>query len=357
MGGCATKGVQLTKEEREKQKKIESLLRKDKRKLDEEQKLLLLGTGESGKSTIAKQLRMIYQNGFSDDEKRSYKDVIHSNAIISMRSLVLAVDRLGLQYSTPDAKERAAFFTSTNMLASQELTPKVAEDIKFLWQNEPAIKTAFNRASEFQLSDSAGYYFDNIDRITGDFEPNEQDILRARMRTTGISETVFNVGDKPFRLVDVGGQRSERKKWLHCFQEVTAVIFCVAMSEYDLKLMEDENVNRMHESIRLFDDICNSQWFSSTSIVLFLNKSDIFKEKIQKVDLKVCFEDYDGGCDYDKGASYIKNKFKSLNRNESKKHIYEHITIATDTENIRFVFNAVKDILMHKAIDATGFGY
>jgi guanine nucleotide-binding protein G(i) subunit alpha len=98
---------------------------------------------------------MIYQNGFSEDERKSYKDVIHSNVIISMRSLVLAVDRLGLQYSTTEAKERAAFFTSTNMLASQELTPKVADDVRFLWK-EPAIKQAFARASEFQLTDSAG---------------------------------------------------------------------------------------------------------------------------------------------------------------------------------------------------------
>ena len=97
-----------------------------------------------------------------------------------------------------------------------------------------------------------------------------------------------------YRMVDVGGQRSERKKWIHCFQDVTAVIFCVAMSEYDLKLYEDETVNRMHESIKLFDEICNSRWFAETSIVLFLNKSDLFREKIKKVNLNVCFPDYQG---------------------------------------------------------------
>ena len=43
-----------------------------------------------------------------------------------------------------------------------------------------------------------------------------------------------------FRLFDVGGQRSERKKWIHCFEDVTAIIFCVAMSEYDQVLHEDE---------------------------------------------------------------------------------------------------------------------
>jgi hypothetical protein len=95
-------------------------------------------------------------------------------------------------------------------------------------------------------------------------------------------------------LVDVGGQRSERKKWIHCFQDVTAVVFCVAMSEYDLKLYEDETVNRMDESLKLFDEICNSKWFTDVAIILFLNKSDIFREKIKKIDLSVCFADYKG---------------------------------------------------------------
>lgn len=85
-----------------------------------------------------------------------------------------------------------------------------------------------------------------------------------------------------FRMVDVGGQRSERKKWVHCFQDVTAILFVVAMNSYDMRLYEDENVNRMHEAIQLFDEICNSKWFRSTALVLFLNKSDLFKEKIQK---------------------------------------------------------------------------
>lgn len=72
------------------------------------------------------------------------------------------------------------------------------------------------------------------------------------------------------------------------------MLFCVAMSEYDLKLYEDETVNRMDESLKLFDEICNSKWFSDTSIILFLNKSDIFLEKIKTVDLNVCFKNYKG---------------------------------------------------------------
>lgn len=196
----------------------------------------------------------------------------------------------------------------------------------------------------------------NLDRIAAvDYMPNEVDILRARAKTTGITETQFEVESTLFKMVDVGGQRSERKKWIHCFQEVTAVIFCVAMSEYDLKLYEDETVNRMHESLRLFDEICNSKWFTTVSMILFLNKSDLFQEKIKKVDLNLCFPEYTKGLDtYDDASQFLVKKFAGVLKSGGNKQIYAHITCAMDTNNIKFVFNAVKSIVLHSALDASG---
>lgn len=72
--------------------------------------------------------------------------------------------------------------------------------------------------------------------------PTDQDVLRSRVKTTGITETTFVIGDLTYRMFDVGGQRSERKKWIHCFENVTAIIFLVAISEYDQVLIEDETV-------------------------------------------------------------------------------------------------------------------
>ena len=74
--------------------------------------------------------------------------------------------------------------------------------------------------------------------------PTVDDVLRTRVKTTGIVETTFTYKSLHFRLVDVGGQRSERRKWIHCFEQVTAIIFCVALSEYDLTLSEDQEMVR-----------------------------------------------------------------------------------------------------------------
>jgi guanine nucleotide-binding protein G(i) subunit alpha len=119
-------------------------------------------------------------------------------------------------------------------------------------------------------------------------------VLRSRVKTTGITETTFIIGELTYRMFDVGGQRSERKKWIHCFENVTTILFLVAISEYDQLLFEDETVNRMQEALTLFDSICNSRWFVRTSIILFLNKIDRFKEKLPVSPMKNYFPDYEG---------------------------------------------------------------
>jgi len=313
-----------SKEERANDKKIANALAEERKKLASEVKLLLLGAGESGKSTIAKQMKIIHLQGFSTEERLTYKSIIYNNVLASMRSLVVASKEkeLPLGANVNEAAERIAsidvqFFAGI-------LTPEIVADIKVLWA-DPGIRQAYARQSEFQLNDSAAYYFDSIDRLaTKEFVPNEQDVLRSRAKTTGIIETEFTLEKIKFRMVDVGGQRSERKKWMHCFQDVTAVIFCVALSEYDLKLYEDDTTNRMMESLKLFKEICNSKWFTETSVILFLNKKDLFGEKIKRVDLNVTFPEYTGGLNYDSAVSFIKDKFLAQNENPKKAHLHPH---------------------------------
>jgi len=332
---------------------INKNLRDYKKRLESEVKLLLLGAGESGKSTVAKQMKIIHLAGFSEQERNTYKSIIYNNVILGMRNLIIAAADLNisLQSANQDAANR--ILAEGDGYFQGPFTKQHSTDLKSLWA-DPGIQTALLRSHEFHINDSVGYYFHSMDRIGLDgFVPNEQDILRSRAKTTGIIEIEFDVEEVHFRMVDVGGQRSERKKWIHCFQEVTAVIFCVALSEYDLQLYEDENVNRMHESLRLFREICNSEWFCDTAQILFLNKRDIFEEKIGKTDLSVCFSEYKGGKVFKSAVQYIQEQFLAQNEN-AKKPIYPHVTCATDTENITVVFNAVKDIVLRKALDNAG---
>jgi len=291
-------------------------------------------------------MKIIHLKGFTDEERKDFKSIIWSNVVGSIRVLVEAAGTLGIPLKEMETAQRVLKEDYFN----GELTPSIAADVKILWQ-DPGIKQTFARSSEFQLNDSAEYYFSEIDRIgIVNYVPSVQDVLRSRAKTTGIIETEFNVESTHFTLVDVGGQRSERRKWMHCFQDVTAVIFCVALSGYDLKLYEDETTNRMHEALKLFKDICNTKWFASTAIILFLNKKDIFEKKITKVPLTVCFPDYAGPNTYEAASQFIEDQFLAVNENP-KKLIYTHKTCATDTDNITVVFRAVKDILLTGVLD------
>jgi len=115
-------------------------------------------------------------------------------------------------------------------------------------------------------------------------------------------------------MFDVGGQRSERKKWIHCFENVTSIIFCVALSEYDQVLLEESSQNRMQESLVLFDSVVNSRWFMRTSIILFLNKVDLFRGKLKKSPLGAYFPDYSGGDDVNRATKYLLWRFNQVNR-------------------------------------------
>ncbi|KFP24885.1 Guanine nucleotide-binding protein G(t) subunit alpha-3, partial [Colius striatus] len=239
-------------------------------------------------------------------------------------------------------------------LEDGDMSSELVGLIKQLWR-DGGTQACFARAAEYQLSDSAAYYLNDLDRLAmPDYVPSEQDILHSRVKTSGIIETQFSFKDLNFRMFDVGGQRSERKKWIHCFEGVTCIIFCAALSAYDMVLVEDKEVNRMHESLQLFNSICNHKCFAATSIVLFLNKKDLFQEKITKVHLNICFPEYNGLNTFEDAGNYIKKQFLDLNIRKEDKEIYSHLTCATDTQNVKFVFDAVTDIIIKENLKDCG---
>ncbi|QQK47255.1 Fungal G-protein, alpha subunit [Penicillium digitatum] len=283
------------KEGKARNEEIENQLKRDKMMQRNEIKMLLLGAGESGKSTILKQMKLIHEGGYSRDERESFKEIIYSNTVQSMRVILEAMESLELPLE--DARHEyhvQTIFMQPAQIEGDSIPPEVGNAIGQLWR-DTGVQECFKRSREYQLNDSAKYYFDSIERIAQpDYLPTDQDVLRSRVKTTGITETTFIIGDLTYRMFDVGGQRSERKKWIHCFENVTTILFLVAISEYDQLLFEDETVNRMQEALTLFDSICNSRWFVKTSIILFLNKIDRFKEKLPVSPMKNYFPDYEG---------------------------------------------------------------
>ncbi|KZP09516.1 G-protein alpha subunit [Athelia psychrophila] len=401
---------------------IDQQLEADGRLFRKECKILLLGSGESGKSTIVKQMKIIHQDGFNHNELMTYRMTVYRNLVDSAQAIILAMRKIGVDCETPSnrtncdriidyritmpnvppkkaaahnayppAPQTAEHASLVAALSSAPpsaagpssysigvgpnapavhlgglpgsigpagagegfvFDPEIAAMIFQLWE-DPIMERVMDHSSEFYLMDSAQYFFENAMRIgRPEYVPTESDVLRARQKSTGITETRFSMGQLSIHMFDVGGQRSERKKWIHCFESVTSIIFCTALSEYDQVLLEEQKTNRMAESLVLFESVINSRWFLRTSIILFLNKIDVFKAKLPKVPLEKYFPEYTAGPDINKAAKYILWRFMQANR--ARLSVYPHLTQATDTSNIRLVFAAVKETILQNALKDSG---
>ncbi|XP_060885052.1 guanine nucleotide-binding protein subunit alpha-13-like [Labrus mixtus] len=339
-----------------KSREIDRCLSREKTYVKRLVKILLLGAGESGKSTFLKQMRIIHGQDFDQQAREDFRATIYSNVIKGIRVLVDAREKLHIPWGDPDNQQHGdsvmAFDTRSAKMASGLLeTPvflRYFPAIKALWADS-GIQNAYDRRREFQLGESVKYFMDNLDKLGElDYLPTQQDILLARKPTKGIHEYDFEIKNVPFKMVDVGGQRSERRRWFECFDSVTSILFLVSSSEYDQVLMEDRQTNRLRESLDIFETIVNNRVFVNVSIILFLNKTDLLEEKVKNVSLKDYFSEYTGPeHSLPEIQAFMVECFRAKRRDATQKPLYHHFTTAINTENIRLVFRDVKDTILH----------
>ncbi|XP_039181461.1 guanine nucleotide-binding protein subunit alpha-13 [Crotalus tigris] len=357
LSGCFP-GCMLNSTEAEQQrrsKEIDKCLCREKTYVKRLVKILLLGAGESGKSTFLKQMRIIHGQDWDRPAREEFRATIYSNVIKGVRVLVDAREKLHIPWGNPanqtNGDKMMAFDTRSEVVQGMVQTHTFLQylpTVRALWADS-GIQHAYDRRREFQLGESIKYFLDNLDKLGDpDYLPSQQDILLARRPTKGIHEYDFEIKNVPFKMVDVGGQRSERKRWFECFDSVTSILFLVSSSEFDQVLMEDRLTNRLTESLNIFETIVNNRVFSNVSIILFLNKTDLLEEKVQKVSIKDYFPEFEGDphnlTDVQK---FLVDCFRTKRRDQQQKPLYHHFTTAINTENIRLVFRDVKDTILH----------
>ncbi|KAF7327280.1 Heterotrimeric G-protein alpha subunit 4 [Mycena kentingensis (nom. inval.)] len=412
MGNCASAGPVVSEEEKQQHQRAEKSMKETKARLELQSKILLLGSGDSGKSTVLKQMRLINNVPFSPQETEHFRQLLFDNITGGLKTLLAALPDMQLDlvpedgyqnlYSDSDGAARAGYVkgwapgeygggavaavvrqrlaepgmsddgvnaaagdSMTADLALIETAPSLRDGDPFplkylgavlrLW-NEPIVQQAWVRANEAALPENLPYLIASIPRLFAPgYAPTSQDIVHSRVRTTGITETAFKLKsrigtrttERELLVVDVGGQKSERRKWIHCFQDVTSILFLVSLSGYDQCLFEDHEVNQMRDSMAIWESICSSQWFKDTSIILFLNKDDLFQQKILTSPLKPYFPEYDGPeGDVVAARKFFKQQLTliAIRSGRSKdKEVYLHVTNATDTAMLTVVLAAVTE--------------
>jgi GTPase SAR1 family protein len=351
MGGLCTGGASANVIDPAKRKHAKQLLKQissDANRLTNRNKMLLLGAGESGKSTIFKQMKILHANGYSEAERTQMKYIIHQNVKQYIRVLITQVNSFG--YELDEENEDLA--DQVMLVDSESVSPEMAESIAAIWA-DPAIQKAYSRRAEYQLGgDGASYFLGDVHRVAAPgYVPTTQDTLMARFRTSGVIGKEFKIDSAQFTVWDVGGQRSERSQWLPLFDHVTVLVFVVAISEYDQVVAEDRSQNRVQEGLDLFTQIANSDHFTDADVLLFFNKKDLFEDKIKKVDPQKWFPAYKGGCNYDKAEAFFKDTFQSALKQDKyrERSLYTYTTCATDTKGMEATLKAVVAMSTDKA--------
>uniref|UniRef100_A0A914E0P2 Guanine nucleotide-binding protein alpha-12 subunit n=1 Tax=Acrobeloides nanus TaxID=290746 RepID=A0A914E0P2_9BILA len=296
-------------------KTIDKKWRKEKQNLRRQVKILLLGSGESGKSTFIKQMVIIHGPGeFTADEVRSYRAQIYQNIISAMRVLLDARQKLGFQWERPERAnniESITRFTIVDLMRgiSHETFAEVAPIVRDLWKDK-AIRKTYDQRNLFQISESCVYFFEHINRVAmPDYYPTNRDILLCRKATKTITEHTFEI------------------------QKV---------------IMEDRRTNRLVEARAVFETIVNNRAFSGVSIILFMNKSDLLQEKVPKSDIRQFFADFNGDQYSIRDVQFfLVDKFEKSRKDRTQPFFY-HFTTAIDTENIRRVFEDCREAILEQ---------
>jgi guanine nucleotide-binding protein G(o) subunit alpha len=200
--GCTTSAEE--KRAQEYSRRLDRQLKEDAERIAKDVKLLLLGAGESGKSTIVKQMKIIHQDGYTKEDFVQYRPVVYSNTIQSLGAIIRAMHMLGIQFDDEERAEREADVARVleviqRMKDTEPFDGQLLACMRRLWLSE-SVQACFMRSNEYQLNDSAQYFLDQLERIgSADFLPTEQDILRTRVKTTGIVEINFSFKNLNFR--------------------------------------------------------------------------------------------------------------------------------------------------------------
>ncbi|ESO96555.1 hypothetical protein LOTGIDRAFT_159974 [Lottia gigantea] len=418
-GSCVEESTRLystpeeSKRARLRDKQLTRLLNKHHNEEMKKLKLLLLGTGESGKSTLTKQMKIIHINGFDKQERLAKILDIKRNVRDAILAISGAMQNLSIPVLEGKNQPKLDFVLREASNSEQEITDEFLSTTQELWQDE-GVQNCFEQSHKYQLSDCAKYFLDKLEEIRkDDYIPSDQDILRCRAITTSIQNIEFKVPDAgnhvKFSVYDVGGQRGERKKWIQVFDSVVAILYVADASTFDQNLLEDSQKNRLLESLEIFEQVWNNRFLRNVSILLFINKIDILAEKIvkgrdiQKLheqypdvfpdytkftpsnhDKLEFMDSYPGGCgqgrkksrsrpDIDpevtKTAVYIKELFMKIARGDLKlketvqphdkdwhaQHTCEYYyTCAVDTNHVTKVLEGCRTVIIRKHLERFG---
>jgi len=234
------------------------------------------------------------------------------------------------------------------------------DDIAALWGDDD-VRAALE-VRDMRLEDKSGFFLDDLYRIANrDYEPTDDDVVRARLRTMGVQEYrfVFETGreaGQEWIFYDVGGSRSHRASWHPYFMDVKAIIFLAPISVFDEKIEGEGGINRLEDSIKFWTTICKSKLLAKVELILLLNKCDILKRKLARgVSMKRYISTYgDRDNDMPTASKYLRKHFQEIARKNSPepRRIHAFLTTAIDTSAMADILSTIRGRIVNENLQS-----
>ncbi|TRY78135.1 hypothetical protein TCAL_12444 [Tigriopus californicus] len=332
-------------------KSIDQIIRKEAWIIKNMVKLLLLGASNSGKTTFSRQLQLIHGSGYSEDERRGFKSKIFQQVIQDLSAILQDMSDNQVEFQDPLNTEVAdVFLKISNQIMQGSMNTRLGLLMMELWL-DPGVKLSYQLSLNSKADDSTAFFLDSLTRLADpNYIPNDEDIIRVRVPTKSVSEITFHVKGIQFMVTEIGGFGCERGKWISYFDDVSSVIFLAAISDFG-----QVPSGGIEESLNLFESICNAPTFKDISMILFLNKMDLFLKKIQAgARVMTAFSNYDG-VEGDAKAMALFALKQFMDRNQTPaKLIYAHFSCAIETSSMRFLFSALTDMIIRSHLATCG---
>ncbi|KAG5641291.1 hypothetical protein DXG03_005568 [Asterophora parasitica] len=254
-----------------------------------------------------------------------------------------------------------------------EIIASCKDDIKALW-DDPDVAEMLNRR-KVRIEDAPGFFLNDTERIaTRTYQPTDDDVIRARLRTLGVQEYrfIFDHGElfslltsynqhsevapgrtvgQEWRLYDVGGTRNSRGAWYPYFDDDFISTFR-PISPFDEKLAEDRKVNRLEDSYLLWRSVVSCKLLARTQIILFLNKCDLLQAKLQRgVRIRESVPSFgDRKNDLPTATRYFQQHFKDISKTSSPvpRPFYMYLTSVIDTRSTAVTLGAVEESILRE---------
>ena len=308
-------------------------------------KVLILGAGESGKTTILRQIKFKLFNIDDELDNTQFAEIVRVNILSDIKLIIEKLPKDSEKYS--EIEPSVSYIEEiTN---TDDLNENFAKCLTKIWST---FGEEILQMTDLGLGEHIFYFFNSVDRIISpDYVPTKEDIIKSRVRSTGISQFDILINGIPTRFIDLGGQKNERSKWINCFSNVTHIIYVISLSDFDQKMFEDKDTNRAVDSLDLFTKSLSNNLLKDIPIFFIMNKEDIFRQKFSKQfsDFTNVYSNYQGSdSDYVAAINHIKDTFFETLPKERIDWIKDngYPLCATDEDRVNELFR----LFIHKII-------